>query len=386
MKTPDCPQKKACGLCVHVNDNYEANLEAKYQAGLSYLALQAEQTIAIAGAPQPLGYRAAVKVAVRPGLGKKRFSIGLFAPGTHRIGPPMYRCPIQASDLNPLLKDLEDLLETSLLRPYSDESKSGDLKYLALRQSLHNKGIMLTFVVHQNTSQSLYETMAAKLVAAGHKLAAVYLHHNPSTGNAIFANSESKLIWGQERLNEEVCGIKFRLSPTSFFQINPSQAAVIYQQIQDLAREGASQVAWDLYCGMGPIAMLLAKKGFQAWGIEENPQAIADAKENAELNGLVSLMFTAGKVEDCLANPPANAAKPHVVIANPARAGLAPAVRAALVKASCQRLIYLSCNLTTLKRDLADLTAQGFHLDRIQAFDMFAQTDKLEWLAVLSRF
>ena len=144
----------------------------------------------------------------------------------------------------------------------------------------------------------------------------------------------------------------------------------------------ARAVAWDLYCGIGPISLLLARQGYRVLGIEENPKAVRDAVENAKRNRLTNASFVSGRVENILPMLPTWAIAPSLIIANPARTGIASAARQTINGLAC-RILYLSCNIETLVRDLGDLTASGRRVRHVTAFDMFAQTDNLEWLIYL---
>mgnify|MGYP000426241603 FL=1 len=385
-----CKIQQRCSLCSYVNQDYAHSLETKFQQGLSVLAPFIKDAIALPPkpAPRPLHYRCSVKLAVRANPNQKgsRFLVGMYQPGTHHVGPSMTRCSVQHEKINALLADLIPLLVNSPLKPWDEIRLEGDLKYLAIRISQHNEEIMLTFVVSHLRDTASYLTLVHELVERNHQIKVSYLNIDTKTDNAIFGSS-SVLLWGEGSLREQLLGLDFHLGPTSFFQINPYQAQIAYQTMLDLAGQSKSgSVAWDLYCGIGPIAMLLTQQGYRVIGIEENPQAVNDAVANATRNNL-NVSFLSGRVETTLASLPAWATKPSWIIANPARTGIAPAAREVLKKqlaadSKCA-MLYLSCNIETLARDLQDLEKSGRRLKQITAFDMFAQTNKLEWLASL---
>jgi 23S rRNA (uracil1939-C5)-methyltransferase len=209
------------------------------------------------------------------------------------------------------------------------------------------------------------------------------------SGNAIFGEVTQRLS-GNDRLRERLCDLNFEIGPTAFFQVNPWQAALMYRRVEQLAGLASpGGVAWDLYCGIGQISMMLARQGFRVFGVEENPAAVEDAKLNSRRNGLDErTTFLAARVEDSETDFPAWARKPEVIVVNPSRRGLHESARSHLAHVLRQspdtRLIYVSCEVETMARDLAAMRHAGFRLRQVEAFDMFAHTDNLEWLAVMT--
>lgn len=422
---PACAIKDACKACKYVNCDYKASLEAKYQEGLSLLrktgVLDIAHILPVVESARPLKYRAYFKMAVRalsnlsqPGLEvdipprpdssqpgpatpdtpeslPRRFAIGLFTPGTHDV-IDMDDCPLHVPVLKRLIKDLREELELSTITPYDETSGIGELRYVAARSAHLTGEIMLTFVVTRAIKPEL-RTLMQRLLRRGHKINSTHMNINSEPGNAIFG-SETQRIGGSDRLRERLCDLDFEIGPTSFFQINPWQAINLYRRIEMIAGQAqsssASAVAWDLYCGTGQISLLLARQGYRVLGIEENPLAISDAVANARKNRLENqAAFIASKVEESDTRIPGWANNPALIVVNPSRRGLAESTRAHLTWLLTQnpttRFAYVSCNVETLARDLKYLCQSGFVVRQIEAFDMFAQTDGLEWLVVLTR-
>jgi 23S rRNA (uracil1939-C5)-methyltransferase len=224
----------------------------------------------------------------------------------------------------------------------------------------------------------------------GHKINSAYMNINTSSGNAIFGE-DLVLLAGSAALRERVCDLDIEISPLAFFQVNPWQAGNLYRRVEMHAGRGkAGDTAWDLYTGTGQMALMLARAGFHSLGIEEIAAATVDAARNAQRNNLsAQAEFIAARVEDSETLLPEWAKKPKVIVVNPSRRGLHESARAHLshVLRSDEKIkfIYVSCEVETLARDLKALTASGHRVRQIEAFDMFAQTDKLEWLAVLTK-
>ncbi len=394
---PQCSLQSQCQACVFVNMPYEQGLKAKYQAGLDLLSgeLGLNQTKLLAPVPSPkqLYYRASAKLAVAPSLSSdrldgKRFRIGLYKPNSHDV-IDIGRCPLHVASIKQVLEILQDELEASSLAPWHERTASGDIRYIVMRASHLTSEVMLTFVVTNLECRSALKQIITNVRQRQQRVVSVYLNLQAGSGNAIFGNETIHLA-GQKFLRESLCGLRFEISPTSFFQVNPWQAQNLFRRIEQLVGMSQSGVAWDLYCGSGPIAMILARAGFRVLGIEENPSCIQDAEANLRRNKLeTAVTLVSGATETVLQDIPEWGQRPQVIVTNPARSGLAPKAREALITVlnrhpSCQ-LIYVSCEMKTLARDLKALASSGFVLRQLEAFDMFAQTDKMEWLAVLTK-
>ena len=398
----DCQIKELCQSCEYVNTPYRAGLAAKHARGLDQLAtagvLEQARVLPPNASPHILNYRSVAKLAVRPAAPRSlearnghRFAIGLFEPGSHAV-VDLTACPVHVPAINRFLQDLRGFLNDSFLAPFNEASGDGDLRYLTVRAAHLTEELLVTFVVARPCKAELRQ-IAGKLRTLGHKIASVYMNINSGKGNAIFG-PETVPVCGALWLRERLCDFDFAIGPTSFFQINPWQAEILYRRIEQIVatetREAqARDVAWDLYCGAGQIALVLGRAGYQVLGIEENLEAIAAAEANALKNRAErSLRFISGRAEDLTEAIPLGLQSPKLVVANPSRRGIAPSMRKTLGNlakdASGRRFIYVSCDVTTLARDLKDLTASGWKLRQVESFDMFPQTDKLEWLAVLT--
>ena len=388
-----------CGSCVLVNSSYEPSLQAKFTKGLKHLEaaslLGTAQILGVNEAPRRLGYRTLVKLAVRPKASVSpdpsmdRFAIGLFEPGSHVVMDQIEHCPIHAPALRWMLRDLRRALNESPVQPWNETTGQGDLRYLVARSSHMTNEIMLTFVVRDASQKANLQKIVSRLKREGHKVASTHMNMNSEPGNAIFG-AETIRLTGNDRLRERLCDLSFEVGPTAFFQVNPWQAAMMYRRVEQLSGMASpGGVAWDLYCGIGQMSLILARQGFRVFGVEENEAAVADAALNSRRNELSGqTTFLAARVEDSETAFPAWAQKPEVIVVNPSRRGLHEGARAHLAHVLRQnpdtRFIYVSCEVETLARDLAALRHAGFRLRQVEAFDMFAHTDNLEWLAVLT--
>ena len=396
-KTQNCDIQRVCESCQYVNLDYADNLKQKFDSSLKILADKGLLNRTKILPPQPsernFDYRATLKLAVRQTLDKP-LRMGLFHPGTHVV-VDITSCPLHVKALQELLKRLVPLLEAAgkegILKAWNEQKNEGDLRYVVARASPATDEIQITFVVSDLEKKLFFRDLVRDLRAHGLKLVSAFLNLNTSTGNDIFGEQFLRLA-GQDQLRVSLNDFLFGAGPGTFLQVNPWQASRIYNRIAQFGgRAERGEVAWDLYCGMGPITLSLARQHFRVWGVEENPHAIADANANASRNDFnpAQLSFQAGLIENELATVPLWAENPTLVVVNPSRRGLAENVRMKLhtmlgSSSRLQHVLYLSCEMKTLARDLAFLLASGARLSQIEAFDMFPHTDKLEWLAVLT--
>lgn len=394
-----CNISETCGACPHINGDYDAGLSHKHKAGLELLREADVLAKAHVAPPVPserkAGYRTLAKLAVRapkngPELTKdgapNRFAIGLFAPGSHDV-VAIGRCPVQRHTINSFVEELTYELNHSELAPYDEDAHTGDLRYLAIRASHLTEELLVTYVIRTPRAEPILKAMTQILKKRGHRIRSAFVDINDERTNAIFQH-QTKRIVGLERFRMRVCELNFEMGPTSFFQINPWQAETIYRRIEAICGRYSGQVAWDLYCGLGQISLVLARLGIKVFGMEENPAAIEDARRNADANLQDHRPeFMAGRVEDGLEQVPDWAKSPDLIVVNPSRRGLQPSVcefiKGRLEQNPDCRLIYVSCEVSTLARDLALLTDGRRTLRQLESFDMFPHTANMEWLAIV---
>ena len=392
-----CEIQRHCESCRYVNRDYEESFKSKYEAGLKVLEeknlLGKARLIPPIAAERKFEYRSTMKLAVRQGA-DGTLKIGLFRPGSHHV-VEIAECPLHLRPLKKLLSALQSFLQTAQsngqFHPWDEANHKGDLRYVVARCSHLTEDIQVSFVVPNEEKKIFFRDLVRDLRNSGLKIDSCYLNINPEPGNQIFGHSFVKLA-GQDQLRVKLNEIPIQVSPGSFLQVNPWQADRIYNRIMQFAGNvERGELAWDLYCGVGPIALSLAKQGYRVWGVEENPQAIEDAIQNAQRNDFApaQLNFSSGLLEEHLKEIPAWANTPSLIVLNPSRRGLADNVREKLseVLASCKTLhsvLYLSCEVKTLARDLEGLLASGARLKQLEAFDMFPHTEKMEWLAVIT--
>jgi 23S rRNA (uracil1939-C5)-methyltransferase len=192
-------------------------------------------------------------------------------------------------------------------------------------------------------------------------------------------------VLGEEHLREELCGLKWEISPGAFFQTNTEMAERLYAVASEYAGLSGKEKVFDLFCGIGTIGLTLAERAGEVWGVEIVPEAIADAERNAKLNGIGNAYFLAANVRTGVRPLLVQAGKPDVVIVDPPRAGLSQKIVRRLIECEAKRIVYVSCNPTTLAPNAAQLTEAGYRLKRVRPVDMFPQTPHIECVALLEK-
>ncbi|MBD1911877.1 MULTISPECIES: 23S rRNA (uracil(1939)-C(5))-methyltransferase RlmD [unclassified Leptolyngbya] len=308
------------------------------------------------------------------------FQAGYYRKGSHHI-VNLNQCPIQDNRLDPLLAEVKQDLQERGWSVYDEDKHQGTLRHLGLRIGRRTGEMLLTLVAKDDRLPGLAEQAAAWRDRYPN-LVGILLNVNPRRTNAIFG-PETRLIEGQPYLNETFSGLTFRVHPTTFFQVNTEQAEALVQVVMDeLQLQGTERVV-DAYCGIGTMTLPIAQKVGEAIALEIQPEAIDQARLNAEANNISNVTFHVGAVEKLL---PTLDVKPDIVLLDPPRKGCDSAVLETLRRLQPERIAYVSCNPSTLARDLKVLCTDGlYQLTRVQPADFFPQTTHVECAAFLQR-
>ena len=386
------PLKDCLGVPVAVDLDYLKQLEEKFSIQKNNLLpfISKNRIIGPHASTHHLNYRCSIKYAVRASTSKyRRFAMGLFQPGSHEV-VDAFACPTQHQAINAVLADLRPLLESSSLTPYDEANHTGDLRYLCIRVNHLTEDLYITFVMLNTDHKNELKSIIKELRKVDHKVQGASINLNTESGNHIFGPEDS-LVIGSPVLTENLDNLRFEISPAAFFQVNPWQAQQIYRRMVEILGpcRGDSTV-WELYSGVGQIGQFLAREGYNVIGVEQNAKAIANAERSAKSNGLEHLYKAyQGLVEDKWDDLDRLYSKNlKAIIVNPSRRGLDSKLRSKLAAylLSCKQkpvLIYLSCEIESLKRDLEDFKSLGLKLAQSEVYDMFPQTGKLEWLNIL---
>lgn len=303
---------------------------------------------------------------------------GYYQKGSHQL-INLNQCPIQDQRLNPFLAEVKQDIQQREWTAYDEQLHQGEVRHLSLRIGRHTGEVLLTLVSRSGDLPGL-EQQAQIWMQRYPELVGVCLNLNPDRTNTILGR-ETLCIAGQPYLHEIFAGLNFQIQSTTFFQVNTEQAEALLDIVQSTLVLQGNEVLVDAYCGVGTMTLPLAKRVQQAIGIEMQKEAIEQAKLNAKLNGIDNVIFQIGKTEDLL---PQVSVQPTIVLLDPPRKGCEPIVIQTLLELQPQQIVYVSCNSSTLARDLK-LLSQGYTLQQIQPADFFPQTAHVECVAFLTR-
>ena len=307
-----------------------------------------------------------------------RLICGFHAPGRWDEIVEVSDCLLSSEPANAARDRVVQWCRAQGLAPYDRRSGEGVLRNLIVRESRSTGRLQLRLVVSDG------DLDGEGLARAAEPYDGLLLTRIDSVAETT-RGGHSELLGGTDSLEEEVGGMRLRISPEAFFQTNTEMAEVLYGQAISYAQLGGTERVYDLYCGIGTIAMAVAPRVAEVWGLEIVEQAIADAIANARLNELTNTRFFAGDVRLALRELVQKAGRPDVVIVDPPRAGLSQKIVRRIVEAGPQRIVYVSCNPTTLAPNAAQLSESGYRLTRVRPVDMFPQTPHIELVAELVR-
>lgn len=376
--TAPCPVFGQCGGCQLQHLAYSGQLKAKekrIKAALQRIAgLPNIPVNNCIPSPSIFGYRN--KIQLRVGSDKNgRCQLGLYAKRSHHL-IAIENCLIHCSIGEAIYPLLKSTIEHSPIRPYNERNGKGELRSVLLRAAIHNEELLLVFVTNGPASPAMRQ-LSTELLKRCPKLKGIVSNINTRRDNVILGQ-RYEVLAGSGEIQETLSGLQFAISPASFFQVNTTQAEELYSYALNVAKLSKNSRVLDAYCGVGTLSLLAARHVQEVVGIESIPQAINDAKANAQNNGIENCRFLCGRAEELAATlPPCD-----VILINPPRGGCSPSFLHSL---SAQRLVYISCDPATLARDLKILSTLGYRATEVQPFDMFPQTMHVESVCCIER-
>lgn len=378
-----CPYGKLCGGCDFWHLDYAGELEIKRQRvldNLNRLGGQALEQLPITGAKDFHSYRNKAQYPVAPG--KKGVEAGFYKRGSHEL-IPVERCLIQPEIADLGKKAVLQWAREYRVPAYDEKTQEGLLRHIFVRWGEATGEVMICLVVNGKKLPREKELIAA-LREKIPGLRSLVLNINTRKGNAVLGE-ETRTLWGADAIEDVLCGLKFRISPRSFYQVNRKQAEVLYEKAIAAAELTGKETVLDLYCGTGTITLCLAKQAKQVIGVELVEAAIRDARENAARNGIENAAFFCADAGQAAQKFSEENIQPHVIVVDPPRKGLSGEVIDAVVKMAPEKLVYVSCDPATLARDVKLLGEKGYHLTYAEAVDMFPRCAHVESVVCLSR-
>lgn len=377
-----CPVAKLCGGCNFWHMDYQEELRLKAQrvkTCLNRLAGENLEEVPIAGAETCLGYRnkAQYPVAVKKG----RAYAGFFRAGTHDV-VENDRCRILPEETDQVKAIVMDHVNQYRISVYDEQTHKGLLRHIYVRRGAVSGQILLCLVVNGGSFPK-WEALAERLKAV-EGFHSLVLAVNRRPGNAVLGD-EFITLYGPGCIEDTLCGLTFRLSPRSFYQVNHAQAQRLYELAVSQAAISKADTVLDLYCGVGTITLVMAKAAGRAIGVEVVPQAVEDARENAARNGIQNAEFFCGDAGQAALELEGQGVRPDVIVVDPPRKGLSGDAIEAIARMAPRRLVYVSCDPATLARDVALLKERGYALKAAQAADLFPRCAHVETVCLLSR-
>ena len=378
----DCPLAGRCGGCQYRHMTYEEELRAKRQrvqdalTRVGGVSLELPQVL---GAEDPLRYRNKVQFPVAQE--KRGLAVGYYRARSHDV-LDVADCLLQPEAVTTLRRAFKGWMERYRIPAYGEGTRQGLIRHLYVRTN--QAGEALCCVVANGARLPHAPELVQTLRQAVPALAGLVLNTNTKDTNVILGPSY-RTIWGRDFLEERLCGMTFRLSVPSFFQINRAQTERLYAQALEFAGLTGRETVLDLYCGIGTISLALAQRAGQVIGAEIVPEAVQDAQANAARNQVDNARFLCGDAGEAAFQLAAEGIRPQVICVDPPRKGLAPEVPEILASMEPERIVYVSCDPATLARDVNRFGELGYPVVKAQAVDLFPRTAHVETVVLLSK-
>lgn len=378
-KDAPCPYYKNCGGCQLQKRSYEEQLYHKQCLAIETLG-RFGHVENIIGMDEPLHYRNKVHAAF--GLGERgRVVSGIYKAGTHKI-VNVDKCLINDETADGIILTVRNMLGDFKIQVFDERSGKGWLRHMLVRRGFETGQVMVVLVAVSPIFK-LQKPFIRKLLEIHPEITTIILNINDRFGPVVLG-TRNKVLFGGGYIEDELCGSRFRISPGSFYQINPIQTQILYGKAIEFAALTGNETALDAYCGIGTIGITAASKAKQVIGVELNKEAVSDAISNARLNKIKNCWFTAGDAGKYMEQMAEDKVRADVVFMDPPRAGSEEKFLSSLVKSSPERIVYISCNIETQARDLEFLEANGYKVRRMQPVDMFPFTSHIECVALIT--
>lgn len=379
---PSCEVVKRCGGCQLQHINYEAQLQYKTRqvkdaieriGGLKDITVH--DTI---GMENPWHYRNKAQFPV--GIAGD-VVIGFYANRSHEIIDTPH-CSIQDKINDNIIQTIKEFIKKYDISVYDENTGKGLIRHIVTRKGFRTGEVMVCIVINGD-NLLCDKALVEMLVKNVDNLKSVALNINKKKTNVILGD-KNIVIYGEEAIYDYIGDFRFKISPFSFFQVNPVQTEILYSKALEYANLKGDETVIDAYCGIGTISLFLSKMAKKVYGVEIIPQAIENAKENARLNGVENVEFIVGESEIVIPGLYRKGIKADVIIVDPPRKGCDVRLLEVIAQMSPERVVYVSCNPATLARDLKYLSEKGYEVKEVQPVDMFPQTVHVEAIVLMT--
>lgn len=378
--TPVCPLAGKCGGCDYQGTDYGQQLKEKERLVRKLMKGYGE-VLPIIGAKEPYHYRNKVH-AVFDRKRNGEIISGIYQEGSHKV-VSVDRCLIENEKADEIIASIRGLLKSFRIKVYDEDTDYGLLRHVLIRTGHATGQIMVTLVVRTPVFPSKNNFVKA-LRSLHPEITTVVLNVNERKTSMVLGERNIP-IYGKGYIEDELCGCRFRISPTSFYQINPVQTERLYKTAMMLARLNKRNVVIDAYCGIGTIGMVAAKTVKEVIGIELNAEAVRDANANAKRNNMENIRFVQGDAGRFLEGMADREEHVDVVFMDPPRSGSSEEFLRSLLILAPEKIVYISCNPETQARDLKTLCKKDYRVEAIQPVDLFPFTKHVETVCLLMK-
>ena len=374
-----CPLSSKCGGCQWINKPYAEQLSAK-ETRVRKLMEPFCKPEKIIGMEQPTHYRNKVHAV----FGEDRFHnpiSGIYEEKSHRI-VPVDSCLIENETADKIIVSIRGLLKSFRIRPYNEDTGYGLLRHVLIRVG-HTSGQVMVVLVLASPIMPSKNNFVKALLALHPEITTIVINVN-NRGTSMVLGEKEQVIYGKGYIEDTICGKTFRISPKSFYQVNPVQTEKLYNKALEYAALTGKETVVDAYCGTGTIGIIASDKAGKVIGVELNADAVRDARGNAKANNASNITFYQNDAGKFLVEMAEQGAKVDVVMMDPPRSGSSEEFLQSVIKMGPGKVVYVSCNPETLVRDLKVLTKSGYRVEKCAPVDMFPFTEHVETVCLLS--
>ena len=372
--------RQGCGGCPLLETPYPEQLRQK-QARVEALLGEFGPVSPILGMEHPWHYRNKAISTFCTGPGR-RLDSGIYAAGTHRV-VPVASCLLHHPALDEAVEAVRQAARLCRYEPYQEDRGTGLVRHVLVRHSRATGRVLVALVTAAPVLPGA-RAFVSKVRELCPRVETIVQNINPRRSSAVLGPRE-KVLWGRGYIEDTLCGVRFRLGASSFYQINPEQTEVLYRTALDGAGLDGTQTVVDAYCGIGTISLVASRQAGEVIGVELNRDAVRDAIANAKRNGVRNVTFLCGDAGEYLDQLVQEGERMDVVIMDPPRSGSDETFLSSLCRMAPQKVVYISCNPETQARDLEYLCKRGYRVEEIQPVDMFPQTLHVETVVLLSK-
>lgn len=378
----DCEASNQCGGCSYRHISYDAELREKKQSvtdamqRIGGIALQASDILHIA---EPSHYRNKAQIPLSLGA-DGRLSAGFYSKRTHRV-VDCNDCKLQMKEFAPIISAVKKYVAENPVTVYDEATGKGLLRHIYLRRGAKTGQIMVCLVINGDNLPKK-DRLIKMLTDTDENIKSIVININKEDTNVVLGK-KCITVYGSDYIEDELLSLRFRISPLSFYQVNPEGTEILYRKAGEYAALDEGETLLDLYCGAGTIGLTMAEKAKQVIGVEIIPEAIENAKENARLNGIENARFICDDASGAAKTLYGEGIRPNVVILDPPRKGCSEDVLKTVSDMNPDRIVYVSCDSATLARDCKIFDTLGYAVEEYTAVDMFPRTTHCECVAKL---